>query len=197
MESKTDKNNPTANAENGQENQTEIVAGKEVASTDHEKAALTALELAKKEAEIAQKEMLYVRAEFDNYRKRILKEQEQAIKFANKNLISELLNVFDYFDRAIQHSKTLKAKADPEISNFVSGVEMSQHEFIQLLSRFGVEFVGTVGEKFDPEKHEAISQKEVDKGSVDTVLEVFQKGSLLQGRLIKPAKVVVGKSKND
>jgi len=174
----------------------DLTPGKEVPSANHEKAALDALELAKKEAEIAQKEMLYVRAEFDNYRKRILKEQEQAIKFANKNLITELLVVFDYFDRAIQHSKILKAKADPEVSNFVSGVEMSQHEFIQLLGRFGVELIGTIGEKFDPERHEAISQREVDTDAADTVLEVFQKGSLLNGRLLKPAKVVVGKLKN-
>jgi molecular chaperone GrpE len=150
---------------------------------------------AKKQAEDAKKEVLYVKAEFENYRKRILKEQEQAIKFANKNLISELVGVIDYFDRAIQHSKVLKAKEDSEISNFVSGVEMSQHEFVQLLTRFGVEFVGKVGESFDPEKHEAVGSREVEKAQVDTVLEVFQRGSFLNGRLIKPAKVVVGKEK--
>jgi len=77
----------------------------------------------------------------------------------------------------------------------VSGVEMSQHEFVQLLTRFGVEFVGKVGESFDPEKHEAVGSREVEKTQVDTVLEVFQRGSLLNGRLIKPAKVVVGKEK--
>ena len=150
---------------------------------------------AKKQAEDAKKEVLYVKAEFENYRKRILKEQEQAIKFANKNLISELVGIIDYFDRAIQHSKVLKAKEDSEISNFVIGVEMSQHEFVQLLTRFGVEFVGKVGESFDPEKHEAVGSREVEKTQVDTVLEVFQRGSLLNGRLIKPAKVVVGKEK--
>lgn len=154
------------------------------------------LEQARKAAEAAQKEVLYVKAEFDNYRKRILKEQEQAIKYANKQLISELLNVVDYFDRAIQHSKTLKTKSEPEVANFVSGVEMSHHELTQLLSRFGVEFVGQVGEKFDPERHEAVGQKESEKSKVDTVLEIFQKGSMLHGRLIKPAKVIVGTEKN-
>lgn len=151
----------------------------------------TALELAKKQAEEAKKEMLYVKAEFDNYRKRILKEQEQAIKFANRDLILELLNIVDYLDRAIQHSKILKAKAEPEVVNFVSGVEMSQHEFIQLLNRFGVEFVGKVGEAFDPEKHEAISQKQVEDTEPGKVIEVFQRGGVLSGRLIKPAKVIV------
>lgn len=152
------------------------------------------LAVARKEAEAAQKEVLYMKAELENYRKRMIREQEQAIKFANKNLISELLNIVDYLERAIQHSKVLKSKADAEVSNFVSGVEMSQHEFLQLLGRFGVEFVGSVGESFDPEKHEALGQKEAGKDLVDKVVEVLQKGSVLHGRLIKPAKVIVGKS---
>lgn len=152
------------------------------------------LALARKEAEAAQKEVLYIKAELENYRKRIIREQEQAIKFANKNLVSELLNIVDYLDRAIQHSKVLKSRGDSEVSNFVSGVEMSHHEFLQLLTRFGVEFIGSVGEAFDPEKHEAIGQKDAGKDSVDKVVEVLQKGSVLHGRLIKPAKVIVGKS---
>jgi len=175
-------------------NKNEDIANENPVTPETENEALL---VAKQQAEDAKKEVLYVKAEFENYRKRILKEQEQAIKFANKNLISELVGIIDYFDRAIQHSKLLKAKEDTEISNFVSGVEMSQHEFIQLLTRFGVEFVGKVGESFDPEKHEAVGSREVDKGQVDTVLEVFQRGSLLNGRLIKPAKVVVGKEKAD
>lgn len=150
----------------------------------------------KRDLEKAQKEVLYVKAEFENTRKRILKEQEQAIKFANKNLITELLNIVDHFERAVQHSKILKSKVDSEVSNFISGVEMSQHEFIQLLSRFGVEFVGQVGEAFDPEKHEAVGQKETENTLVDKVVEVHQKGSRLLGRLVKPAKVIVGTEKN-
>jgi len=148
-------------------------------------------ELALKQAEEAKKEMLYVKAEFDNYRKRILKEQEQSIRFANRELIIELLNIVDYLDRAIQHSKILKSKSDAEVVNFVTGVEMSQHEFLQLLNRFGVEFVGKVGEAFDPEKHEAIGQQPSEKNKAGQVLEVFQRGGSLNGRLIKPAKVIV------
>lgn len=162
----------------------EVVAGQEVPEADHEQAALKAVE-------IAQKEILYIRAEFDNYKKRILKEQEQAIRFANKNLIAELLNVVDFFDRALSHAEKLKTRNDGELSNFVSGVEMTRHELVQLLGRFGVEFVGEVGEKFDPEKHEAISQQVVHDKDADTVIEVLQKGCLLQGKLLKPARVVV------
>lgn len=180
-----------------EQNKSEEVPLNQEAQGDNEKTQIGtkpvegSLEQAKKQAEEAKKEMLYVKAEFDNYRKRILKEQEQAIKFANRDLILELLNIVDYLDRAIQHSKILKAKADPEVVNFVSGVEMSQHEFIQLLNRFGVEFVGKVGEAFDPERHEAISQKQVEGTEAGKVVEVFQRGGVLNGRLIKPAKVIV------
>jgi len=153
------------------------------------------LAVLKSKLEKAEKEVLYAKAEFENTRKRLLKEQDQAIKYANKTLITEILNVADYFERAVQHSKALKSKADAEVANFISGVEMTQHELIQLLNRFGVEFVGQVGETFDPEKHEAVGQKETDSQGVDKVLEVHQKGSFLLGRLVKPAKVTVGKEK--
>ena len=151
-----------------------------------EKAALDAVEL-------AQKEILYVRAEFENYRKRVLKEQEQAIRFGNQNFITELLAVVDYLDKAVELGKPLKEKDDsPEVKNFVTGIELTQRELLQLMGRFGAEFVGQVGEMFDPTKHEAIAEQESDKEK-GTVLLLAQRGCMLQGRLIKPAKVVVAK----
>ena len=141
------------------------------------------------------KEILYLKAEFENYKKRMLRDQDQAIRFANEKLIREILSVSDLFDRGMAHGKSVKAKhPDPELANFISGIEMTQQQLTQLLSRFGVEFIGTVGEKFDPGKHEAIAQREAPAEQNDTVLEVFQKGCLLHGRLLAPAKVVVGKS---
>lgn len=164
----------------------EVVAASEPTSPDHESEALKAVE-------IAQKEILYIRAEFENYKKRIAREQEQAIRFANKMLIADLLTLLDLFDRAIQHGQGLKIKNDADVNNFISGVEMTQHELTQLMQRNGVEFVGTAGEKFDPEKHEAISQQDSSGGEPDTVVQVLQKGCKLHGKLIKPAKVIVGR----
>lgn len=161
----------------------DITAGNPVPDTDHESAALKAVE-------IAQKEILYIRAEFENYKKRIVREQEQAIRFGNKMLIADMLTVFDLLERATQHAQSLKSKNDADVNNFISGVEMTANELAQLMQRNGVEFVGTVGEAFDPEKHEAISQEGTDP---DTVVQVLQKGCRLHGKLLKPAKVVVGK----
>lgn len=150
---------------------------------------------AKAEAEQARQDLLYLRAEFENTKRRLLREQEQAIKFANEKVIESIAPVVDLLERAIQSAGPLKAKGDAEVNNFVVGVEMTHREFIQNLTRFGVEFVGSIGEKFDPVRHEAISQAEVEESKDDTVLQVYQRGVLLNGRLLSPAKVVVGRSK--
>jgi len=149
------------------------------------------------EAEQARQDLLYLRAEFENTKRRLLREQEQSIRFANEKLIESLLPVIDLFERAIASAGALKARGEADVTNFVIGIEMTHREFIQILGRFGVEFIGAVGEKFDPSRHEAITQQEVDQpDKVDTVLRVLQRGCLLQGRLLSPAKVVVGRNQS-
>jgi len=160
--------------------------------TEKEGASLSDLEVARKAKEDSLKELLYARAEFDNYKKRILREQDQAVKFANEKLISDLIPVADLFERALQHTASLKSRGeDKEVSNFVMGIEMTHKELTNVLGRFGVEFTGTAGEKFDPNCHEAIAQRPDPSAEAGTVLEVFQRGCLYQGRLLKPARVVV------
>ncbi len=155
---------------------------------------------AEKEARLTQ-ELLYQRAEFDNYKKRILREQDSAIKFANERFVRELLPIVDLFDRATHTSEPLKAKLEGnplknELSSFVIGVEMTQKELIQTLGRIGVEFIGVKSEAFDPQRHEAISETETtDPDQVGKVMLVAQRGCVFNGRLLKPAQVVVGRAK--
>ena len=150
------------------------------------------LEAALKAKEDTLKEIMYQRAEFDNFRKRLLREQDQMVKFANEKFISELLSTADFFDRALLHTGPLKARPDDkEVANFVTGIEMTHKELTNLLTRFGVEFTGTIGEKFDPARHEAITQRTEAGAESGTILEVFQRGCLLNGRILKPARVVV------
>jgi molecular chaperone GrpE len=149
----------------------------------------------KAEADQARQDLLYLRAEFENTKRRMLREQENSIRFANEKLIESLIPVIDLFERAIASAGALKAKGEADVNNFVIGIEMTHREFIQILSRFGVEFIGAVGEKFDPSRHEAITQQEVEQADkAETVLHVLQRGCLLQGRLLAPAKVVVAKA---
>lgn len=142
----------------------------------------------------AKQEALYLRAEFENTKKRLIKEQSDAIRMANKGILVEAMNIVDLLDQALSHSETLKAKGDPEFKNFVVGVEMTRKEFDALFTRFGVELIGKAGDKFDPEKHEAVSQEPTTEDKVDTILKVVQKGASLHGKLLKPARVIVGAS---
>jgi molecular chaperone GrpE len=185
----TNKNNKNSASEENTENNShgEVVANGQPQEVDPQKAAIEA-------AQKAEKEILYIRAEFDNYKKRLIKEQETAIKMANKNMINELMSVLDLFEHAIAHSSKIKAKGDSDVTNFVTGIEMTRSELTQLMNRFGVELVGKVGEEFDPEKHEAISEIEAKDQPANTVFSVVQKGCMLHGKLLKPARVVVVKA---
>ncbi len=154
-----------------------------------------------KETQIAN-ELLYLRAEFDNYRKRILREQDTAIRFANERLIREMIPVVALFDRANQNADSIKPKLEgnslqKEVFSFMVGVEMTHKELLQTLQKNGVEFVGAKGEAFDPQRHEAISEIETGNSTeVGTVMEVAQRGCLFSGRLLMPAQVVVGRAKS-
>jgi molecular chaperone GrpE len=159
-------------------------------------ASAPAAEAAPNPAELLERRLMYVQAEFENTKKRLQREQETSIRFANERLIRELLPIVSLFDRALAAAAPLKSAEEkkPEIQNFVLGIEMTHRELALTLERFGVEWVGKKGEKFNPERHEAISQVESPSADPDTVVEVLERGCLLQGRLLQPAKVVVAKS---
>ena len=186
MESNENKNTNHQDS-NNQEGKSDIVAETEIKEVDHQQSALEA-------AQKAEKEILYIRAEFENYKKRLVKDQEIAVKMANKNLVTELVSVLDLFEHAISHSSKLKEKQDQEVTSFVTGIEMTRSELLQLLTRFGVELIGAIGEPFDPNRHEAISEIDSKEQKANTVFSVVQKGCMLHGKLLKPARVVVVKA---
>lgn len=156
-------------------------------------AAEAQIETLQKELEAEKKKYLYLYAELENYKKRAIRERSELAKFGNENLIRELLHVVDNLARAIDH-----AKSDPK-GNFdamVAGIEMVNRQFKDSLAKFGVEAIAAEGQKFDPEKHEAVAQEPVEAESeIGRILFEHQKGYLLNGRLLRPAKVVVGAGK--
>ncbi|MBI1860285.1 MAG: nucleotide exchange factor GrpE [Deltaproteobacteria bacterium] len=184
------KESKTESKGNGEElkNNSESELVEEAAPLSDEEGSAVAAEDA---GESAKKELLYMRAEFDNYRKRMIRDQEQMVRFANEKLIRELLTIVDLFDRALEHAEKVKGEGTPSVKTFVDGIEMTSRELGQLLIRFGVEFVGSIGDRFDPAKHEAIS--EVLGGEPGKVVAVLNRGCNLNGRLLRPAKVVVSK----
>ena len=132
---------------------------------------------------------LRLRAEFENFKKRMQKEKDDLVKFGNENLLKALLPVLDNLTRAIDHGRNAQ-----DNSPFLEGVEMTCKEFLNILDRFGVKPVPAVGEAFDPEKHEALSQEESDQ-EPNQVIAAVQSGYFYHDRLLRPAKVIVSKGR--
>jgi len=131
---------------------------------------------------------LYMRtyAEMENVKKRGIKEKEELGKYANESLIKEILPVIDSLQNAISH-----AQDDKNPSGLAEGLELTLGGLITALEKAGLKEVEAEGKAFDPTFHEAISQQRDDKVEPGLVVTEFQKGYLLNGRLIRPAMVVV------
>jgi len=128
-------------------------------------------------------------AETENLKKRLLKEKEEFQKYATESLVSELLPVLDHLDLALAHGRGNDACKD-----FGVGVDMTRKAFVDILARHGVTEFGTVGEAFSPESHEALGVACVAGLADDAVAQVVQRGYMLRGRLLRPAKVMVNKA---
>jgi molecular chaperone GrpE len=135
-----------------------------------------------------QDRMLYLQAEFENYKKLKNKEKQEILMFGNELLIKELLPVLDNLEMALGHaSKTEDFKGIEE------GVRITLNEFLKVLEKSGIKKVDALGKKFDPNMHEALYQEERDDMEPDTVVSELQKGYILNGRLIRPSRVTVSK----
>ena len=123
-------------------------------------------------------------ADFDNVRKRQIREREDLIKRANEELLGDLLPVVDHLELAL--AKTVDA-TDP----VVVGVKLVYDQFLALLDRYGMKSLDTKGQPFDPSFHEALSQMSSATVPANMVIDQFRRGWLLAGRLLRPAQVIV------
>jgi len=133
--------------------------------------------------------LLRVQAEFENTRKRLQKEKQEFIKFANEGLIVELLNILDDLERAVDLAET----KHQDLPAFLKGIEMILAHLHDMLKEHGVKHIEASGKPFDPHLHEALMQVEDKSKDENTVLEELQKGYLLNDRVIRTAKVKVSK----
>ena len=132
-------------------------------------------------------QMLRKQAESDNFRKRVLREKEDSIKYGNSNLLMDLITIIDDFERAIKSSQE-----SSDFDNFHSGIELIEKQFVSMLDRnWGLKRMVSVGEEFDPQMHEAIGMEESSEYDKQTVIEDYQSGYILQDRVLRPAKVKV------
>jgi len=145
-----------------------------------------ALEAKTREAEEHRDRYLRAAAEFDNARKRAAREREEYTRYANESLLRELLPVLDNFERAL-----LAARCEPAAAAVTAGVELTQRELLRALEKFGVTPFASVGQPFDPERHEAIARVPAEGRPEGTVVDETARGYLLNGRVLRPAMVTV------
>ena len=141
-----------------------------------------------------QGEVLRLHADMQNVRRRAEQEVERAHKYGQEKLVSELLPVIDNLERALQAAD---GKDDELISALKQGVELTLKSFIDCLRKFNVEPVDPMGEPFNPQYHEAMGMVESATAEPDSVVMVMQKGYLLNGRVLRPAMVMVARAPSD
>lgn len=141
-------------------------------------------EAANKEQDI----LLRSRAEIENLRRRTEQDVEKAHKFALEKFSKDILNTIDNLERALA---TPANKEDESVKALFDGVELTLKELVSTVGRFGVEAVGVVGEAFNPDLHQAISMQPAEGFETNQISVVLQKGYTLNGRVIRPAMVMV------
>lgn len=148
-------------------------------------------ELARLRKEAAQRDeyldmLQRVKAEYSNYQKRVVRQQQELRRFASQDLVTDLLPVLDNLDRALEAGRD-----DPQAGDLVAGVDMVRAQMVQVLADHGVEALSSLGQPFDPNFHEAVLQQTSTEHPPGTVITDLQRGYTYNGRVVRPAKVVV------
>ncbi len=167
-------------------------AGQAVENDETEALRSRVKELEDKVAELNDR-ILRDAAETENYKKRLRQDKENAVKYANESLIRDLLDPLDNFSRAIE-----AAEKSQDVETIKKGVEMVESQLKTVLStNWGLEQFSPDGQDFDPSEMEACMMKEEEGLDKEKVLQVFMKGYKLHGKVLRSAKVVVGKPKKN
>lgn len=134
----------------------------------------------------------YLAAEMENLKKRYQREKENIVKYGKENVLSDLIEVVDNLERV---TSALQGDDDDKVKNIVTGIDMVKKQFTDVLSKNGLTQLETIGEQFDPNYHEAIAQEENEEKKNEEILKELMKGYVLNGRLLRAAKVIIAKSK--
>jgi molecular chaperone GrpE len=155
---------------------------------DPREAAAAELVAARAEAESYLNDLRRLQAEFDNYRKRTMREQTARIASASQALVARLLPVLDNFELAVSHAERAR-----DFDRMLKGVEMVFGELREVLSSEGLVSIEAEGKPFDPERHEAVAAVEQEGAGPGTVVDVIRKGYEFNGRVLRPAMVKVAR----
>jgi len=138
----------------------------------------------------AEDRLLRLSADFDNFRRRNLREREESHRYGHENLVKDLLATVDNLERAVEHAR----RGGGDFESMLQGVELVRRDLHGVLAKHGVTRIEAAGEPFDPTVHEAVAQQEDGSVPTNTVVQVFQPGYRLWDRLLRPARVVVSKA---
>ncbi|WP_417502260.1 nucleotide exchange factor GrpE [Marinobacter sp.] len=153
------------------------------------------LDALKEQLQDSQEQMLRLQAEMQNVRRRAEMDVQKAHKFALEKFVKELLPVADSLEKAVESTEGQEA-AGELVASIRQGVEMTLSLFVSSLKKFNVEPLNPVGEPFDPQQHEAMSMVPAPDAEPNSVVAVVQKGYLLNGRVVRPAMVMVAKAQD-
>ena len=194
MATKTEDNQKNPEQEEvGETDQETLETSNEEESKAEEKKELTPMEqlqeqIRLKDEEIANQKDTFLRekAELENFKKRLTKEKDDFVQFANERLLQELIQIEDNLERALE-------VPNATLESLKEGVEMIQKQFSTFLKNQKVEPIEAIGKSFDPNLHEVLNQQESEEHEENTVIEQYSKGYTLNGRILRPAKVVISK----
>ena len=130
----------------------------------------------------------YLAAEVENMRKRFERDKENLLKFGNEKVLSGLVGVVDNFDLTVS---ALKNDNDEKVQNIVKGIDMIRNQFLDVLKQNGLSQVESLGKIFDPNFHEAVAQAPAEGKADQEIITEYQRGYILNGRLLRASKVVV------
>ena len=173
--------------ENLEETASEEISVESVGSKESEETEEDLLEKERSHARNMEERFLRVNAEFENYKKRIVRENSERFKYFNLDLIKELLPSLDNLERAITHAKS----ENKDFDSMIEGLEMVNKMTHEVFEKFGVSRVNSVGEVFDPNIHQAVGVVQSDSVPENHIVEECLGGYLLHDRIIRPAMVRV------
>jgi molecular chaperone GrpE len=149
-----------------------------------------------RDAELAEAQDQFTRlqAEFENFRKRTLKERQDSFQFGHQNLVKDLLSSVDNLERALEHGEQ---SGDGDFQSLLQGVELVHRELLGALDKHGVAAIEAEGKIFDPAVHEAMAQVPSADVPPNSIVQVLQKGYQLRDRMIRPTRVIVSKAEQE
>ncbi len=149
------------------------------------------LEEKKKQAEEYYNQLLRLKAEFENYRKRVEKEKEKMYAYGKETILMKLVSLLDTLEQAEKNLTTENEKLKTE--NIIKGLSLITSDFRNFLKSEGLKVIESVGKKFNPHFHEVVEQEETEENEEGIILEELQKGYIFNGQVIRPAKVKIAR----